>query len=64
MCADKKGYRFRSICLGLPIAFLLKVGVKKGGQMQLLMEIDVETPDVHLIPLRILVDTGAQVNSV
>ena len=37
---------------------------KNGRQMQLLIEIDVEAPDGRLIPLRILVDTGAQVNLV
>ena len=35
---------------------------ENGGQMQLLMDIDVETPEGGILPLKVLVDTRAQVN--
>ncbi len=35
---------------------------ENGGHMQLIMDIDVETPERGILPLRVLVDTGAQVN--
>ena len=36
----------------------------EGRHIQLLLDMDVELPDGSLLPLKILVDTGAQVNLV
>ena len=41
----------------------LETGWKKGGRhVQLLLDIDAHLPNGNLIALKILVDTGAQVN--